>query len=778
MKRGLLLLLLCLTGFLVHAQENAYDRRWHIVDSLIDKKALTASALTEVNTIYSLARREKNQGQLIKALIYRIRLEQKRTDEGLPAAIKQLNNQVDSSTGAVKAILENMLAGLYATYLLENSWKLSSRTQVMQKNEADVSTWSISELNRKIAELYRQSLEPEQLLTHIDLATYEPIVLKGQSPWLRPTLWDLLAHRALDQFKTGPGYEPLSKHPFSFNDPHLFDEAAVFSQYRFTTTDSLDRRYMAIRLFQRLIRLHLADARPDALIAVDIERLNFVHDNYRDHDNVYMQALARITERYPASPATAEAWYYQANQHYLDAVHREDPVDSNGCVKARAICEKVISMPDSNVGKALCIQLLQTILRREITLQMQKVQIPSRPFPVLVSWQNFNRLFLRIVRLDDNAAAELLRKAIYDSVNLSRLLSAPAYRAYTQTLPDVQDLRFHKTEIAIGSLPPGAYALLTSSDSSWTRKQGLLGLQYFIVSSIAYINMGNDYFVVNRETGKPIAGAKAQFLQVVYSSRGRQANKVVGTYITDADGHFVENIKTAGGNGFDADLDLSIPGDHLWPLQGEYIPVSTADTAAVADRNKYEEEHAHCYFFADRSIYRPGQTMYFKGIATTEDFDTHGPKPFPGHATTVTLYDVNGQAIDSVKLTTNEFGSFNGSFKLPENRLNGQFRVSNSMDGELTFSVEEYKRPKFYVDYDKQAGSYRAGDSIRVTGMAKGYAGNSIDGARVSYHVVRKTRYPYPWMFGRIRPPYQADQEIASGTLTTDAAGKFSFVFF
>jgi hypothetical protein len=778
MKQGLLLLLLCITGLGVHAQENAYDRRWHMVDSLIDKKGLTASALTEVNTIYSLARREKNEGQLIKALIYRVRLEQKRTDEGVPAAIKQLELQVDSSSGAAKAILENMLAGLYASYLQDNSWKFSSRTQPVEKTDTDLATWSIPELNRKITELYWRSLEPEQLLTRIDLTSFAPIILKGQSPWLRPTLWDLLAHRALDQYKTGMNYEPTSKHPFSLNDPQLFSDAATFAHYRFTTTDSLDYRYMAIRLFQRSILLHLADARPDALIAVDVERLNFVHANFpTKQDDAYMQALSRITERYPASPETAEAWYYQADQYYRDAAGTEDEVDSNGCVKARAICEKVIAMPDSSDGKTLCTQLLQTILRKELTLQMENVHIPSRPFPALVSWQNFNKLFLRIVRLDDNQALELMGKAIYDSVNLSRLLAASPYRAYTQELPDVQDLRSHKTEIAVGSLPPGAYALLSSSDSSWSRKQGVLGLQYFVVSSIAYLTNGNDYFVVNRETGKPIAGAKAQFLQITYSSRGRQATKVEATYETDAGGHFLENIKPAR-EGFDASLDISIPGDHLWPLESEYIPVLTESAAATADKNKYEAQHAHCYFFTDRSIYRPGQTIYFKGIVTTEDFDTYAPKPFSGHSTKVILYDPNRQVVDSMQLTTNEFGSFHGSFKLPENRLNGQYRLDNTIEGELSFSVEEYKRPRFYVDYDKQAGSYRVGDSIRVTGMAKGYAGNGIDGAKVSYHVVRKTRFPYSWMFGRIRPPYQPDQEIASGTLTTDATGKFSFVFF
>src|ERR1700679_71867 len=111
MKKGLLLLLVCLSFFLVHAQQDAYEWRWQRVDSLMNKKGLTVSALAEVNTIFSLARREKNEGQSIKALLFRLRLEQNRSEEGVPSAIRELAKQADSSTGAVKAILENMLAG-------------------------------------------------------------------------------------------------------------------------------------------------------------------------------------------------------------------------------------------------------------------------------------------------------------------------------------------------------------------------------------------------------------------------------------------------------------------------------------------------------------------------------------------------------------------------------------------------------------------------------------------------------------------------------------------
>src|ERR1700685_515655 len=64
---------LCLMVLLARTQRAAteYDRQWRVVDSL-EKAGLPESALTAINRIYGLARQEHNDGQEIKALIYRI----------------------------------------------------------------------------------------------------------------------------------------------------------------------------------------------------------------------------------------------------------------------------------------------------------------------------------------------------------------------------------------------------------------------------------------------------------------------------------------------------------------------------------------------------------------------------------------------------------------------------------------------------------------------------------------------------------------------------------
>ncbi len=97
--------------------------------------------------------------------------------------------------------------------------------------------------------------------------------------------------------------------------------------------------------------------------------------------------------------------------------------------------------------------------------------------------------------------------------------------------------------------------------------------------------------------------------------------------------------------------------------------------------------------------------------------------------------------------------------------------------GNAGFRVEEYKRPKFYVDYEPIKGTYKVNDKIKVTGIAKAYAGNNIDGAMVKYRIVRQPRYIYSWMFWRWWQPPAEEMEIANGEVKTDKDGKFVVEF-
>src|SRR6202020_2550066 len=126
-------------------------------------------------------------------------------------------------------------------------------------------------------------------------------------------------------------------------------------------------------------------------------------------------------------------------------------------------------------------------------------------------------------------------------------------------------------------------------------------------------------------------------------------------------------------------LDISIPGDRLF----------MTDAFVNTPFEQPAKGKPTVYFFLDRSIYRQGQTVYFKGIAIVPgsasgagvagggglaggaDPGDRQPKVLAGKSTKVALYNRNNEKVDELQLTTDEFGAYHGTFKLPEHQLNG-----------------------------------------------------------------------------------------------------------
>jgi uncharacterized protein YfaS (alpha-2-macroglobulin family) len=181
------------------------------------------------------------------------------------------------------------------------------------------------------------------------------------------------------------------------------------------------------------------------------------------------------------------------------------------------------------------------------------------------------------------------------------------------------------------------------------------------------------------------------------------------------------------------------------------------------------------FFFTDRAIYRPGQTIYFKGIVVKSDKGDRENNIIADSITTVVLYNTNFQKIDTLRLKTNAFGSFQGKFMAPSG-LTGSMSIGNST-GRVAINVEEYKRPKFFVDFDTIKTAYTFNEQVSVKGMVKAYAGNNIDGAKVTYRVVRNARFPYYWCFYRFGMQNSDEMEMTNGIATTDVDGTFKVNF-
>jgi len=773
----------CFAQLSAQNPQNNYADKWKKIDSLITKKGLTQSALEEVNSIYTAAKKDKNDAQLIKALLYKMNLQESKQEDAEKKNINELEKEITTTNEPSKSILTSILAESYWNYFQQNRYKFYDRTNTVNFKKDDIATWSTDDFHKKISELYRASLKNEKLLQQTKLEPFDAIIIKGNVRYLRPTLFDLLAHRALDYFKNDERDINKPAYAFEINNAEVFSEKNVFAYYHFKTNDSLSLHFKALQLFQQLLLFHNNDAKPDALIDVDIERLVFANQYavIENKEELYFLSLENITNKYENEPAAAQAWYLQAEQYSTKASQYNPLTDTSNryaYLKSKEICEKVILQKDSSEGKTNCENLLRQILHKELSMQIEKVNVPNQPFRTLINYRNFSRLFFRIVKADRSIRENLGNQ--WKDEYWEKLVQLPLLKSFHQSFPETGDYQKHSAEIKVDSLPVGEYALLASVDENFSMQKNAMAVAYFYVSNIAYINNGLDYFVLNRETGQPLARTSVQAWYQYYDNKySKYLERKGENFSTDKNGFFtISPPKTNNNNSLK--LEFTALNDHLFlddNLQ-LYNNRNEDDDNDALDKIRYEKNNLKTFFFTDRAIYRPAQTVYFKGIVITKDFDTKQSKILPQFKTKVILYDANEQKVDSLFVTTNEFGSYNGKFKLPENLLNGEFKISDdSTDNEQTFSVEEYKRPKFYVEYEKLKGSYHINDSIKITGFAKAYAGNNIDGANVKYRVVRQAHYPYPWLSWRWGVPESSSEEIGHGEIKTNADGKFNISF-
>ncbi|MEO6837980.1 MAG: MG2 domain-containing protein, partial [Ginsengibacter sp.] len=715
-----------------------YASEWKKVDDF-QKKGLTKSALAEVDKIYSNAKKNSNDPQIIKSLLFKITLQQNIREDASAKSIDSLEQEIAIAKEPVKSILQSITAQMYWNYFQQNRYQIYQRTNTVNFDKKDIATWTSDDLNKKIGELYIASLKDEKLLQQTKLDPFNAIILKGNVRYLRPTLYDLLAHRALDYFKNDERDIIRPAYAFEINDPLAFAPAREFINAKFITKDSTSLHHRALIIYQKLLAFHFNDEKPDALIDADIERIQFANQYgiMQDKDKPYIDALKNISEKYSNYPASAQAAFLTAQNIYnktIEASRNNDSSSNYTAIKAKAILDKIINQFPESEGGINAQNLLTTILHPSVNLTTEKVNVPGTPFRTLVTYQNFSTIFFRIISLTPE-----LKKYISNNNNddvFKRFIGENNVRMWKQDLPKTTDYLSHSVEVKVDVLPVGEYVLLGSADGKFSLDKNPLAAQYFYVSDISFINSGLQYFVLNRSTGKPLEGAKVQVWNQKYD------NSIRGYHLTkkelakaDKNGFFKLSQPGKNDNDRNIRLDITYKNDHLFLNDYQYVYYNNYNRDEDDDyenQKDYDEDNAKVFLFTDRSIYRPGQTVYYKGIGVTKDWKTKKPILLQTKdSLDIVFSDANNQKVDSIKVLLNDFGSFNGKFKIPENKLNGDFDIDvvGYGNSSVSFSVEEYKRPKFYTQFENAKGSYRVNDTVSVTGFAKAYAGNNIDGA-------------------------------------------------
>ena len=771
----------------INAQES-YKDLWLEVERL-EVNNLPKSAKNKVDNIYTKATAAANTSQIIKALVYQSKFALILEEDAQLKVITNFKKHIANSSFPTKNILENMLAHLYWQYFTKNRYRFYKRTKTSDKvDEVDFRTWDVNTLFTEINTHFKNSLQNNTGLQNIPIQDVAPLInIQRNGLEYQPTLFDFLAGNALDFYKTPENSITKPTAAFSIDNPAYISNSATFATINLQTTDTTSLQFNALKIYQQLIQFHLNSKHTTALAHIDIARINFVANhatfnkvNQHSINNLKKSMAALATHKASGLYAfkLASIYHQQANSIEEDATNTHRFKNK----EALALCAKTISTFPESIAATKCSILESKIKQQALNITAEKFVPIQQHSRLLVSYKNIDKLFFTAYPITYEEIEKFY--TIYDEGKRIAFIKklTQAY-AWEHNLRNEQDNLQHTTEVIVPKLANGGYLIVATENGSINAKK-VYGTSFIQATNHVLIentfNGENQYQVVNRNTGAPVPNAS-----IVLKNRGyRMKDRIQKKLTTNANGFasFKSDKRY-----YQVTATVSHANDTA--VFGNYYV--QPNRTIIADD---EEENILIkpFIFTDRSIYRPGQKVYFKAIVVkTEGEKTSVLKNEPVE---VVLFDANHQEVKKLELKLNEYGSVAGEFTLPNNGITGEFSIqvdeSYEYDSEFydntdfdflyhnstRFSVEEYKRPKFAGAFNPIKETFRINDTVPVTGTAKAFAGTAITDASVVYRVYRKVQYP-AWCYWRMPNLNSSAQEITQGTTTTNAKGEFTINF-
>ncbi|MFD1063846.1 carboxypeptidase-like regulatory domain-containing protein [Winogradskyella litorisediminis] len=769
MKSHFITLIFICFSTLLTAQHSDFDSDWNKVEKL-ESEGLTKSASKVVDAIYTKAKAGKNSVQITKALLFQSKYLQILEEDAQLKIVENFKNEIKTQNTVTQRILQNLLAKMYWQYYQNNRYKFYNRSRTSEKLDDDFRTWDLETLFAEVHHYYQLSLQDEKLLQAEPLEKYSELLNEVKdSKIYRPTLFDFLSQNALEFYKTSENSITQPAYKFIIDNSDFSAPSSDFMNLTVEYKDSVNLQLNALKIYQRLLCFHQKDKTSKAFISANTERLNFVKQ-HATFPNVDKKTLSTLKTEHKAITDNKHSSLYSFEMAKL-LVAQASKYNANDKTtidyrwknkEALDICNTTISNYPKSDGAENCEVLKEQILNPSFNLKTEAHLPINKEALILVNYKNLQNLNFEIYQVSKSKKEAYLK--LYQPEEKRNFLNKlKTNRAFKAELKDEKDYQNHSIELVLPALENSNYIVAAYS------KNEVFSTTVIQVTDMALMESQEDdqvtYQVINRNNGAPISGVKAE---LNYSARYDRNERLQRKFTTDSDGKFV--FKKESRTYYDVVVKLNSENDSA-TFGNSYIN-------RFNERNTNKKPNFRTHLITDRSIYRPGQTVYFKGIATkTENKKTN---VVDNANVIVTLYDVNGQELGKLEKQTNDYGSFHGEFILPNGGLTGEFSIRTNSEtlgySSNYISVEEYKRPKFKTKFLPVTETYQVNDSVTVKGNAIAFAGSTITDANVVYRVKRQVQYP-SWLYWR-RPSYNSSaQEISFGEVKTNAKGEFEITF-
>ena len=703
--RYLSLIVLLVMSVFAPMQAQTYDNLWKELE-VLERKDLPKSVISEAMKIYDKAKAEQNVPQMMKAYLTAMQYRSLLTPDSLKVDMNGLE-QWASQTGSMedKAILYSILGEMTMP--------------------VDV---------KKGLGYLQASLKDKDRLLLIPVEKLRPMVRVGETSkrYFRDNLYNLLARRAI-QIMQQYRWQAAAKANQTNSLPADMTDMDQFVTYQFVPVSDCDLTAAVMQTYQSLLKAYDTETEREGWLLTGIDALNYLYRNFSGNfsNDVCQQELRKWIHTYPAVKTVPEA--YLALAQFLQ-------YQNNQVERLRIVREGIAGYPRYE-GINQLKNIEKEILNASLSLEIATAY-PGEQQSVKVNYKNLTGITLQLYKVNlPVTSAVLQNRTTHFESKYARLQREEHF-----SLKPTTDYLNVDTTLTIQAPQAGIYFLKAVPDGKKGVSDGTLMNVTALKTIYRPLPDGTlELVVVDAVSGQPVSEAEV----TIYTEKGGGYSPQQ-TYQADKQGTLKLDFLNSNKYWYNAHTaaDNAMPILNLWKNDYYY---------------KESKRKEVLQLFTDRSIYRPGQTVYVSGLAYEMEKDS--TRVLTDKKYTVSLYDANNNETGKVEVRTNGFGSFSGQFVLPSPCLTGYFSL-RAADTSVSFKVEEYKRPTFDVTFEPVKVEYQVGDSIEVVGMAKTFAGAPVQNARVHYNISRS--YAWVWRFmGRGSARWE-------GEAMTDADGKFS----
>ena len=702
--RYLSLIVLLVMSVFAPIQAQTYDNLWKELE-VLERKDLPQSVISKAMKIYDKAKVEQNVPQMMKAYLTAMQYRSLLTPDSLKVDMNGLE-QWASQTGSVedKAILYSILGEMAMS--------------------ADV---------KKGLGYLQASLKDKDRLLLVPVEKLRSMVRVGEASkrYFRDNLYNLLARRAI-QIMQQYRWQAAAKANQTNSLPADMTDMDKFVTYQFVPVSDCDLTAAVMQAYQSLLKAYDTETEREGWLLTAVDALNYLYRNFSGNfsNDVCQQELRKWIHTYPAVKTVPEA--YLALAQFLQ-------YQNNQVERLRIVREGIAGYPRYE-GINQLKNIEKEILNASLSLEIATAY-PGEQQSVKVNYKNLTGITLQLYKVNlPVTSAVLQNRTTHFESKYARLQREEHF-----SLKPTTDYLNIDTTLTIQAPQAGIYFLKAVPDGKKGVSDGTLMNVTALKTIYRPLPDGTlELVVVDAVSGQPVSEAEV----TIYTEKGGGYSPQQ-TYQADKQGTLKLDFLNSNKYWYNAHTatDNAMPILNLWKNDYYY---------------KESKKKEVLQLFTDRSIYRPGQTVYVSGLAYEMEKDS--TRVLADKKYTVSLYDANNNETGKVEVWTNGFGSFSGQFVLPSPCLTGYFSL-RAADTSVSFKVEEYKRPTFDVTFEPVKVEYQVGDSIEVAGMAKTFAGAPVQNARVHYNISRS--YAWFWRFmGRGSARWE-------GEAMTDADGKF-----